>query len=83
MHYISTQGGRKNVTIESNGIVEILDCKKIINENEIEHKWVSIITEAISNEEKLAKATKDVESYMSKLDDKSDNKSSKEKIKNS
>ena len=84
MHYVSTQGGRRSVTIESNGVVEIADCEKIINEDEIEHQWVSIVTEIDSNEEKLAKATKDVESYMSESDkEESDKKAQKKKTKNS
>ena len=68
IHYVSSQGGRKAVTIETNETVEINDCAKIINEQEIEHKWVSIVDE--SNEtnsivNKMEEATKDVESYMS------------------
>lgn len=83
MHYVSTEGGRKNITIESNGIVEITDCEKIINQDEIEHQWVSIVTETNSNEEKLAKATKDVESYMSESEDSDNKKAQKKKTKNS
>ena len=81
MHYVSTQGGRRNITIESNGVVEITDCEKIINEDEIEHQWVSIVTETNSNEDKLAKATKDVESYMSESEEESDNKKAQKKKK--
>ena len=65
IHYVSTQGGRKIVTINSNEIFEITDCEKIINEDEIEHKWVSIVEETKIPINKMEKATKDVESYMS------------------
>jgi hypothetical protein len=70
IHYISTQGGRRIVTLETNGVVEINDCVRIINEIEIEHKWVSIvdetsIPEANFPEDKMEKASKDVESYIS------------------
>ena len=82
IHYVSTGGGRRAVTLESNGIVEINDCGRIINEIEIEHKWVSIVDETSSPKEKMAKATKDVESYMSESEEISENKKdSKEKIK--
>ena len=65
IYYINNEGGRKSVELESNGIVEVNDCREIINKIEIENNWVIIMDEKISNEEKLAKATKDVESYMS------------------
>jgi hypothetical protein len=79
IHYVSTQGGRKNITIESNEIVEMNDCERIINEQEIEHQWVSIIDETNSSVEKMEKATKDVESYMSESGEKSENKKSSKK----
>lgn len=78
IHYVSTEGGRKNITIDSNQIVEISDCDRIINNDEIEHKWVSILEENISDSEKLAKATKDVESYMSENVDKKSSKKIKQ-----
>jgi hypothetical protein len=74
VHYIDNDGSRKIIEIESNGVVDI-DCDKIINEVEIQNAWISVLDEPISADEKLAKATKDVESYMSE----SENKSSKKK----
>ena len=77
IHYVSTQGGRRTATIETNGVVEINDCSRIINEHEIEHKWVSIVDETNAPVSKMEKATKDVESYMSESDE--NKKSSKKK----
>jgi hypothetical protein len=79
IHYVSTQGGRKNITIESNEVVEINDCDKIINEHEIEHQWVLVVDATNSSEDKMEKATKDVESYMSESDEKSESKKSSKK----
>ena len=81
IHYISTHGGRRAVTIESNGIVEINDCVKVLNEIEIEHKWVSVVEEDSTIEksfpaeenspvEKMKKASEDVESYISEPEEK-------------
>jgi len=74
IHYVSLQGGRKNITIDSNQTVEIADCERIINNEEVENKWISIIDDSSSSEQKMKQASKDVESYMSK-----ENKSSKKK----
>lgn len=110
MHYISTQGGRKTVTIETNQTVEIVDCERIINEIEIQNQWVSIVDEvnakkiviatevvvpAVVIEEtvapeveeiaapieeqpvdKMEEASKNVESYMSETDTKSETEES-------
>jgi hypothetical protein len=76
IYYINNEGARKSVELESNGIIEINDCSEILNKIEIENAWVSIVDEKISDSEKLAKATKDVESYMSESEEK---KSSKKK----
>lgn len=76
IYYINNEGARKSVELESNGIIEINDCSEILNKIEIENAWVSIVDEKISDSEKLAKATKDVESYMSESGEK---KSSKKK----
>ena len=68
IHYVSIQSGRKAVTIEANEIVEINDCAQIINNQEIEHKWVTIVAEEkeiATPVTKMEEATKDVESYMS------------------
>ena len=78
IHYVSTEGGRKSVTINVNEIAEISDCNKIINDIEIEHKWVSLISDE-STSEKMEKATKDVESYMSESDEKSEKKKAQKK----
>ncbi len=81
IHYASSQGGRKAVTIETNEIVEINDCVKIINEQEIEHKWVVIVdeeNEVIAPENKMEEATKDVESYMSESEETLEEETSEE-----
>ena len=82
IHYISTQGGRKIVTIETNEIVNIDDCERIINEQEIEQKWVSVVDEKeeeIPEVDKMEVATKDVESYMSETEVKTETKKSSKK----
>ncbi len=82
IHYVSTQGGRKSVTIETNGVVEIDDCQKIINEHEIENKWVSVLAEIEVVEvpvSKLEKATQDVEEYMSETEEQTEVKTETKK----
>lgn len=88
IHYINNSGARKSVTIETNGVVEIVNYGRFVNEVEIQNGWVSIVNdevevEVLTEEQKMKKATKDVESYMSESDVKTEKKNAQKKIKNS